>query len=206
MKSVANPTDKSVAKSIGELQRAFKKMQLEQSKQIRLLQNEWKSQMKAITIQNNKTLEALNKIAKNSQNINALNEGKVLKKMNTSVELAKAVSKMNTDVKSEMNKYFSNLDLPSQVSSQIQKVFNDFNPSEAVTKALVDIDWTANYYKTLEKLEQERKKVLAGTVDNQQQYSDPEKTILKEKVEVPADAYEEEEELKDMDYGKKERN
>ena len=173
MKSVANPTDKSVAKSIAELQRAFKKMQVEQSKQIRLLQNEWKSQMKAITIQNNKTLEALNKIAKNSPNINALNEGiKVLQKLNTSGELAKAVSKMNTDLMSEMNKYFNNLNLYPQLSSQVEKAIKDYNPSEAMTKSLMDFNWSGQFNELLEKLKEEWKSNLDSALPLLRQYNE----------------------------------
>ena len=173
MKSVANPTDKSIAKSIAELQSAFKKMQVEQSKQIRLLQNEWKSQMKAITIQNNKTLEALNKIAKNSPNISALNEGiKVLEKLNTSGELAKAVSKMNTDLMSEINKYFNNLNLYPQLSLQFEKAIKHYNPSEAMTKSLMDFNWSGQFNELLEKLKEEWKSNLDSALPLLRQYNE----------------------------------
>ena len=165
MKSVPNPTpspsDKVVAKAIAELQSAFKKMQIEQSKQMRLLQNEWKKQMNAITIQNNKALEILNKIAKNSPNINAFNEGiKAMQKMNTFGELAKAVSKMNTNLMSDMNKYFNNLNLSSQLSSQIEKAVKEYNQSDAMTKPLIDFDWSRQFNETMEKFNQEWKSYL----------------------------------------------
>jgi hypothetical protein len=165
MKSVPNPTsspsDKVVAKAIAELQSGFKKMQIEQSKQMRLLQNEWKKQMKAITIQNNKALEILNKIAKNSPNVNAFNEGiKAIQKMNTSGELAKAVSKINTDLISEMNKYFNNLNLSSQLSSQIEKAVKEYNQSDAMTKPLMDFDWSKQFNEMMEKFNQEWKSYL----------------------------------------------
>jgi hypothetical protein len=165
MKSVPNPTpsssDKVVVKAIAELQSAFKKMQIEQSKQMRLLQNEWKKQVEAITIQNNKSVEILNKIAKNYPDVNAFNDGiKAMQKMNISDEIGKAVSKMNTNLMSEMNKYFNNLNLSSELSSQIEKAVKEYNQSDAMTKPLIDLDWSRQFNEVMEKFNQQWKSYL----------------------------------------------
>lgn len=188
MKSI--PNDKKIPNAIDELQKAIKKMELENAKQIQRLQQEWKAQIKSITMQYNEILKAMSTIAKSTPNISAFNQAlKTLEKMNTPSEIAKAVSKMNTNLGTQFSKSLK-LNLSNEVakafenynpSKEIAKAFENYNPSEAMIKVVKEMNSPARINEMMEKFQQEWKSKFDDMV---RQY--PEKRILK-RVEVEDD-------------------
>lgn len=176
-------------------------------KRLRMLQTQFDSHKKAINainIQNKQILKTIGRIASSTKpNITALNQGlKAMKKINPPSEIISAISKMNSNLISQVNDSLNNVDF----SSQIEKVFRRYEPSEPFIKAVEDMNPSDQIDNMIEQFRQDWKYQLDKAISTFREVTEKrteQSNSLKNRVQVEDEEEEKEVQINEIEEANK---